>query len=215
MERHYARQQRTLQAKRAKTRNGFIANSRAMPASFHALFACLRSIPEVAAICSAAFEGQPFSVRFCPEEEIGAEADCDPDERLIRIRTGEDDFGAIESLLFELCNGANRPLADIVASNYSDADAFANAVEREEFESAKMLRNLCSSLTGSNAFVRMLAETLKQTHEQIRDKIEEMKKLFEFDSFEAYIKTQNDEGHTDFYRRQYKAFEDAKVTIYI
>jgi hypothetical protein len=68
----------------------------------------------------------------------------------IRIRSGEDEFGAITSFLLELCNGANYPVFDIKAVDYPDAEAFARATEQQEYESVKKFASLCSCLTSSD-----------------------------------------------------------------
>jgi hypothetical protein len=163
-----------------------------------ALLECVLSIPEVAPIRRAAFDGQHFTVKFCPEEEIVYAVDCSFFEQLIRIRSGEGDYVAIESFLFELCNGANRPVWALAESihEYADADAFTRAVETAEFETGKVFRSLCPSLTSSNAFVQTLAETYKQTHDQIRDGIVKRMAELEDESFDAYLKCQDDAGHT-------------------
>lgn len=170
------------------------------------LFNSLFKIPQFEELISSSFSGKPFTVNFVANDTIYSEGECNFATKSIKIAADKNLSIILSTLIFELCNASNQALAAISLNQYSNADDYALAMERAEYDTYKKHIELLKILMQNDHF----KSTLEGVGENLNNLNDEI--LSSFKNFDEYwqganaLQNGNNYSHCEYYRRHYNDF---------
>lgn len=176
----------------------------------------LTKIPEIAELISQAFNGKPFQVAFVSPEHLYSEGDCNYVTKTVRIANNLSIYQMLTTMVFELCNAVNTPLSRHYTTHFANADDYALAAERLEYQSHLLYIQLLTTLAAAQDFSLAFGHDAFNTRNRFQHEIDNT-----FRSFDHYWEIQNDKGkkaysHSEYYRiffRQYQHLNTYRAPV--
>lgn len=176
------------------------------------IFEVLFDIPEFIELVADATSEHPYQVKFVPGNRLYSHGECDYWNKIINISFHCETRLQITTIIFELCNAANKELRNYLDSSSLTLDSseneYALAAEQYEFLSTKRYTELFRCI-GKNPKLRQVLDDFFSDSSLFEEEV----KYYDFITFNEYWNTANTHdpqltqwgySHAEYYRLIYR-----------